>query len=217
MTRWTAAALLAGAAMAHAQTPPPAAPASAPAASAPSSPAKKELLQKLLQLQQPGIETVARGLVERPAAQMMQEAGRVLQTQVPAEKREAAGKAIEADVKRYVDESVPLVRDRAVKLAPQTIGVTLEERFSEDELRAIIAWFESPVNRKYQQAAAEMQNGFLQKLLPDARPLVDPKLQALEQKVRATLMAAAAPASGASGSSAAPSPKPAGTPKTPAK
>ena len=39
----------------------------------------------------------ARGLVERPAAQMMQEAGRVLQVQVPAEKREAVGKTIEAE------------------------------------------------------------------------------------------------------------------------
>ena len=49
----------------------------------PASPAKKELVAKLLQLQQPGIETVARGLVERPALMLMQGAGNVMQTRIP--------------------------------------------------------------------------------------------------------------------------------------
>ena len=70
-----------------------------------SSPAKKELVQKILVLQQPEIENVARSIVERPAAQMMQEAGLAMQRQVPPDKREAMGKAIEAEVKKYVYES----------------------------------------------------------------------------------------------------------------
>ena len=199
-TRWISLALFASAALANAQT--------TPAASTPVSAAKKELVQKLLVLQQPGIEGVARSLVERPAGQMMQQAGQVLQTQVPPEKREAAGKSIEADAKKFIDEAAPLVRDRAIKLAPATIGPMLEERFTEDELKVIIAWFESPVNKKYQQAAGDMQNSFLQKLVPDARPLVDPKLQALEGKIRTTLMAAtgaSAPA-GSSGNKSADKP-----------
>jgi hypothetical protein len=156
-------------------------------AQSPASPAKKELVQKLLALQQPGIEMAARGLVERPAAVMLQEAGRVVQTQIPVEKREAVAKTIEADAKRYVEEAFPLVRDRAVKLAPATLGASLEEKFSEDELKQLIAWFESPVNKKFQAASGEMQNNFMQKLVADARPLLEPKLQTLEQKVRAAL------------------------------
>ena len=152
-----------------------------------ASPAKKELVQKLLTLQQPGIEGAARSVVERPAAQMMQEAARVLQTQIPADKREAIGKTIQADVKKYVDEAFPPVRERALKIAPTTIGATLEEKFTEDELKQLIAWFESPVNKKFQQASGEMQNNFLQKLVAEARPVVEPKLQALEQKMRAAL------------------------------
>jgi hypothetical protein len=165
-----------------------------------ASPAKKELVQKLLALQQPGIEGAARNVVERPAAQMMQEAGRVLQTQIPAEKREAIGNAIQADVKKYVDEALPPVRERALKLAPTTIGTTLEEKFTEDELKQLIAWFESPVNKKFQTASGEMQNNFMQKLVAEARPLVEPKLQALEQKMRTALGVPAA----AGGDAAAP-------------
>ncbi|MEO8808209.1 MAG: DUF2059 domain-containing protein [Burkholderiaceae bacterium] len=191
MKRMTVLALLASATLAHAQS------ASAPA-SAPVSAAKKELVQKVLLLQQPAIENMARNLVEQPAGQMMQAAGRALQQQVPAEKRESVGKGIEADVKKYVDESYPVVRERAVKIAPTTIGSVLEEKFSEDELKQLIAWLESSVNKKYLQLGPEMQNGFMQKLVSEARPVLDPKLQALETKVRTALgVPAGPPASGA--------------------
>ena len=160
--------------------------------------AKKELVQRILLQQQPGLEAIARGLVEQPAAQMMQAAGRALQTEVPADKREAMARAIEADIKKYVEEALPLVRERAVKTAPSTLGAVLEEKFSEDELKQLIAWFDSPVNKKYQGLSAEMQKGFVQKVVADSRPLIEPKIQALEQKVRATLgVPAAAPQAGA--------------------
>ena len=68
---------------------------------------------------------------------MMQAAGQRAAAQVPADKREAIGKAIEADVKKYVEEATPLVRERAVKLAPSTIGAVLEEKFTEDELKQL--------------------------------------------------------------------------------
>ena len=84
------------------------------------SAAKKELVQKILQIQQTEIEGVARNLIERPAAQMMQEAGLALQRQVAPDKREAMGRAIEAEVKNYVDEAYPLVRERALRLAPSS-------------------------------------------------------------------------------------------------
>jgi hypothetical protein len=136
-----------------------------------------------------------------------------LQSQIPAEKREAAGKAIEADVKRYVDESVPLVCDKAIKLAPSTLGAAMEEKFSEDELKQLLAWFESPLNKKFQQVSPEMQNNFMQKLVAESRPLIEPKLQSLQQQVRNTLQAAA-PAAGAGATTTAP---PAATPRAPAR
>lgn len=182
---------------AQAQTPATTAPAAA-AAPAAVSPAKKELVQKILRLQQAGFDGISRGVVERPASQLMQAAGQALQTQVPPEKREAAGKSIETDVKKFVEESVPILRERANKLVPSTFGTAMEEKFTEDELKQFLAWTESPVNKKFQQTLPEVQNAFVQKLVAEASPLLDPKLQALQQKIRATLTtAAAAPAAGA--------------------
>jgi hypothetical protein len=151
---------------------------------------KKELVGKLLALQAPGIEQLATQIAQQPAIQMMQQAGAVLQ-RLPQDKREALGKDIDADVKRYVEESVPLVRSRAVELAPLTVGTVLEERFSEDELRQIIATLENPAWRKFQGAAADMQRAIVERLVADTRPQVDPKVQALQKSIGDRLRAAA--------------------------
>lgn len=190
----------------------PAAAQTASTPATPATPAKKELVQKLVLLQQPGIESVARGIVERPAMQLMQAAGQALQTQVAPDKREAVGRSIEADVKKFVDEATPLLRERAVKLAPSVLGPVLEEKLSEDELKQLIAWLESPVNKKYQQISPELQNTFGQKLLAEAGPLLDAKLQALQQKVRSTLGVPAA-----AGDTGAPAPKPGAAAPKPAR
>lgn len=168
-------------------------------AQAESTAAKKELVAKMLLLQQPAIEQAARALAERPAAQMMQQAGIALQSRVAADKREAIGKEIQADVKKYLDEAVPIVRDRAVKLAPSTIGAVLEEKFSEDELKQLIAIIESPVNRKFIQMSGDMQKALVEKLVAETQGAIEPKVKTLEQAIakRLGLTPAVAPATGA--------------------
>ena len=156
-------------------------------AAAQSSAAKKDLVAKILQLQQPAIEGVARVLVEQPAAILMQRAGNVMQTRTPPDKREAIGRDIQADVRKYVDESVPIARERAVRLAPSTIGVLLDERFTEDELRQLVAILESPVNRKFQQMGGDMQKSLQEKLVAEIKGVIEPKVKALELAVAGRL------------------------------
>lgn len=178
--------------------------AQAQTAAAPSA-AKKELIAKVLAFQQPGIESLARALVEQPASRLMQGAGAALQ-QVPQDKREAVAKAIEADVRKFVDEASAQTRDKAVQLAPTTIGTMLDEKFNEDELKQLVAWFESPVNKKYQQMGGEMQNALGQKLVAEMRTSIEGKLKALEQGVakRLGLNPQPAPASPAAPTTAKP-------------
>ena len=167
------------------------------AAPADSTATKKELVARLLQMQRSGIESMTRSLVERPAVQMTQELGQAARSQVAEDKRAALGKKVETRVRRYVDEAAPILRDRALALAPGTLGAAMEEKFNEEELRQLIAWLDSPLNKKYAQAAQEMQNDFLRKLMGDAGPVIEPKLQALNQDLRQLLSEAAAPAAAA--------------------
>jgi hypothetical protein len=177
-------ALAAAGAQAQTATPPASAAAAKPAL--PTSPAKKALVAKLLQLQQPGIESMARQLAEQPALQMLQQSRPALQ-RLPPERREAVAKEIQADARKYAEEATPIVRDRAVKLAPTTIGTMLEERLTEDELKQVIAILESPANRKFQAMAGDMQRALGEKLVAETGPLIEPKVKALEQSMRTKL------------------------------
>ncbi|MDZ7811874.1 MAG: hypothetical protein U5L74_01615 [Ideonella sp.] len=158
---------------------------------------KKELVAKIVQLQQSAIENTARELAERPAMAMLQQADGVLNTRVPQEKRAAVAKEIQADVKKYADDAVPMLRDRAVKLGPTTIGVLLEEKLTEAELKEVIAMLESPTVRKYQALAGEMEKVLAEKLVAETRTAMEAKISTLEQNVVKRLNAAA-PAAGAS-------------------
>lgn len=185
------------------------APTAATAAPAAASPAEKELVARLLKLQQPAIESLARQLAEQPAGQLLNQAGAAMQARVAPEKREATATAIRADVKKYTDEAVPLVRERAIKLAPATVGKLLEERFTEDELKQIVSLLESPVYAKYMQTSGEMQKALLEKLVADTRPAIEPKIRVLEASVGKRLGMSSPATAAAPGAASAPAKKPA--------
>lgn len=171
------ALLLAGAAsMALAQGAPSASPPAIPAA-------KKELVQKILQLQQPAFENIARGLAEQSIGPVAQQATAVLQNRIAPDQREAVAKEIQAEVTKYGNEVVPLLRDRAGKLAPETVGVMLADKLTEDELKQVVAMIESPIYRKYQSMGVDMQRVLTEKLVADTRAMVEPKLKALQVTV----------------------------------
>jgi uncharacterized protein len=169
-----------------------------------SSPAKKELVARILKVQQPAIEGMARSLVEQPAAELLSSASEALPTRVAKEKQETVIKEIHADVQKYLDDTVPTVRDRAVKIAPTTIGALLEEKFTEDELKQIIATLESPVFGKFQRMGDDMQKALIEKLIAETRSTVEPKVRALEQTVGKRLGVTTPPAASSGAAPRAP-------------
>ncbi|VTU15598.1 MULTISPECIES: DUF2059 domain-containing protein [unclassified Variovorax] len=176
---------------------------------------KAALIKQFLDLQRPGIESLARGLVEQSSAPIAQAGSQYLQTQVPADKREAAAKAADAELKKYFDESFPIVRDKAVQLAPTTIGPILEQGFTEDELRQLVAWISSPLAKKYQELNPKMQTALTEKLVAETRASIEPKMTTLDANV-ARALGAPTNGGGAASSSGGQAPAKA-APKAPAK
>ena len=168
-----------------------------------ASDAKKDLVQKVLTLQQPGIEGIGNALANQTATQVLQVAGQAM-ARVAPEKREALGAELQAEVRKFYEDIAPVLRASAVKNAPGTIGTALEEKFSEDELKVLIGWLESPVSKKYQQVSAELQQALGQKLVVETRPQVEPKLKALEGVLGTKLRAAVGDAAGAAPGAAKP-------------
>lgn len=171
---------------------------------------KKELINRVLLLQQPGVEALAKNIAEQPAIQLTLSARQAF-ANVPQDKRESVAKAIDADLKKYTDEAVPLLRERALKLAPQTIGTELDTNFNEDELKQLVSWLESPVIKRYQQIAPVMQRTLGDKLVNETRGQIEPKLKALEASMAKHLglpPPGTAPAGGAAPSSGSGAPLP---------
>jgi len=162
---------------------------------------KKELVAKLLQLQQAGIENVGRQIAAQTSQRVLQASGQAI-SRLAADKREAAAKDVEAEVKKFYEDLEPQLRKRATEVAATILPALYEERFSEDELRFVIAWFESPVSKKIQQMDNENANTVAQKIVADTRPMVEPKLKALE-----SVLAKRLGVSSASGAAAASGPK----------
>lgn len=163
-------------------------------ASAPVSAAKKELVAKVVQLQQGALEGFARNVVQQNALQVLQAAANAAQQRVAPDRREAVLRDMQADARKFAEETFPIVRDRAVKLGPAAFSPFLEERFTEDELKQLIALLESPVGKKYGQMNGEMMRSLGEKLMAEVKPLVEPKMQAYQKSIGQRL---APPATGA--------------------
>lgn len=147
------------------------------------TPAKRRLLARAVALQQSAVEAGARGLVEQSLAGIVQGGRQLLQTQVPPERRDATAREMDIEVRRYREEMTPLVRERAIRIAPEVLGPKLDATFSESELRQLIAWLESPVQKKYQAMTLDLQSAFTQRLLAESRSAFEPRLNQLGERL----------------------------------
>lgn len=179
------------------------------AASAPASPAKKELAARLVALQQSNLEQVARNLTEQPARQLLSAAEPVLRNQVPADKREAVAKQLQDDARKYVEDTTPIVRKRALELAKSQMQPAFEDGYTEDELRQLVTFFESPLFKKLQQTQPQVDQALGRALVDSVRGTLETRARALQATMAKTLgvpppgSAASAPAA----SPSAPAPK----------
>jgi uncharacterized protein len=151
---------------------------------------KKELVARVVALQQADYEAIGRGIASQPAQQMLSVAGQAL-GQLPADRREAVGKEIQAEVRKFYDSVAPMLAERAGKIGQAIVPALLEEKFSEDELKLVIAFMESPASKKYSEIGGQLPGRISERLVSETRATVEPKLKALEQSVTAKLKAAA--------------------------
>ncbi|WP_428424920.1 DUF2059 domain-containing protein [Methylibium sp.] len=152
-------------------------------------------------LQQASLDSAARSMVEGPALQFLSAAEPVLRNQVPAEKRAAVAKQLESEARKYADELNPVVRKRAQELAQSQMLPAVEEKYTEDDLRQLLAFYESPVYKKMQQIQSPIEQTLGRKLVADVQPTVEAKVKTLHATMAKILSAAPTPTppGGASG------------------
>lgn len=160
------------------------------AQAAATQPGKQELVNRVLQLWHP--ETIGDSMLQAPVADAVQQARVMLQGRAVPEKRDAAMKEIVADARQFLEDNKGVTHASAQKLVNTTVAPMLAERFTEEELRQIIAILESPVKKKFEALVPELQKKLGEGVAADTRPVIDPKLQELQQRIGMRLRSAVA-------------------------
>jgi len=160
-------------------------------AAAPVPPAKQALVDKVLKLWNP--DNIGQQMLQAPVADAVQQARAMLQGRAAPEKRDAAMNDIIGEAKQFMAEATPLTKASADKLIPATIAPLLAERYTEDELKQLIAILESPVKKKFEAMLPEMQKTLGEGVATDTRAVIDPKLQGLKEKIGLRLRTAVTP------------------------
>lgn len=144
---------------------------------------KKQLIDKILANQKPQYEQFGQMMAQAPVQPMVQQAAQVLRARVAEDKREAVGKAMEAELQAYMKDVSPALRASSVKHASEVVGSKLEASFNEAELKQLLGYLESPVIKRYNQLGPEFQQALGQKVATDNKTLVETKARALDAKL----------------------------------
>lgn len=140
------------------------------AAQAQTADPKLEWATKAVALQQgPELERLVSQLAESSSQDIVQSWGVKLRTDVPKEKVEQTAQSLNAELKKYNDDVTKIISGKVNKASTDSLVPVYMARFSLDELKQLVAFFESPAVKKYQAAAPELGNVFVNQLIMETR------------------------------------------------
>jgi len=145
------------------------------------SPEKQKLINHILELWH--VENVGLIMLQKPVEESLRQSRSLLQGRVSSELQEATMKEINQDTIAFVKETAPIVLDSAKKLIPSIVSPMLAEKFSEEELRQIIAILESPVKSKFEKVAPEIEAALGKKIATENGAKINPKMGELTEKI----------------------------------
>ena len=169
-------------------------------AHAQSADPKLEWATKAVALQQgPELQRLVSQLAESSSQDIVQSWGVKLRTDVPKEKVEQTAQSLNAELKKYNDDVSKIISSKVNKAGADSLVPVYMARFSLDELKQLVAFFESPVVKKYQAAAPELGNVFVNQLVMETRADVNARAKQFDEAAGRIVSAAPkAPAAAAS-------------------
>lgn len=153
------------------------------------TPEKQALIDHVVALWH--VENLAIAMAQRPAIEALQQSRAALQGRVSAQKQELVMKDLSQDVQKFLEEVTPVVRQVAERSKPEVLSPLLAKHFSELELRQLIDMLESPIKKKFETLAPEIERAYGESVAAQAGITINPRLQALSKSISSKLRAAA--------------------------
>lgn len=131
---------------------------------------KLEWATKAVALQQgPELERLVNQLADSAAQDVLQAWSPKLQSNVSKEKMEQARESLNTELKKYFDDVSKSITAKTAKVSTDALIPLYMQKFSLEELKQLVGFFESPAVKKYQAAAPELGNAFVQQLIEATR------------------------------------------------
>lgn len=162
------------------------------AAQAQTADSKLEWATKAVALQQgPELDRLIGQLAESSSQELVENWGNKLRAQVSKAQFDTSVESLNAELKKYNDDVSKIIKNKVNKASTDSLIPAYMERFSQDELKQLVAYFESPVVKKYQAAAPALGNIFVNQLIMETR--VDVTARAKKFDEAATKIVGTAP------------------------
>ena len=143
---------------------------------------KLEWATKAVAVQQgPELERLVNQLAESSSQGIVQSWGDKLRSDVPKDKVEQTTQSLIAELKKYNDDAVKIISSKVNKASTDSLIPVYMARFSLDELKQLVAFFESPAVKKYQSAAPELGNIFVNQLVMETRVDVNARAKQFDE------------------------------------
>jgi uncharacterized protein len=118
-------------------------------------------------------------------------------SQMPEAKQQAAINAMDAELKKFNDDTLKLITTQATKVRGDALLNAYIERFSEEELKQLVALMEAPVFKKYQSVGPDLGGIYIKAIVDGTRSAVEARSKTFDAAAAKIvgIPAAAAPAS----------------------
>ena len=160
--------------------------------------AKRALANKLVQLQ---LKTDGPAITDQLTNSAVQPivAGwsqRLDETVPPARQKEVRDK-LDVELKKFADSTHKSIEAQVGKAAEAAMVPIFMEKLSEDEMKTIIAYMESPASAKLQALGADATDAWAKRIIDSTRSQVEASAKTFESAADRIVKAAAGGASGA--------------------
>ena len=154
---------------------------------------KRALAVKLAQIQQKNDRQAITDQLTASAAQpIIIHWSQELEKSVPAARQQEVRTKLDAELKKFTDKTEKNVGAQVASAAESALVPIFMEKLSEDELKTIVTYLESPASTKFQNLGVEAGNAWAKKIIDATKSAVESDAKAFDAAAKRIVDAAAA-------------------------
>lgn len=154
---------------------------------------KRALAVKLAQLQQKNDKDAITDQLTASAAQpLIIRWSQEVEKSVPAARQQEVRTKLDAELKKFTDKTEKNVGAQVASAAEAALVPVFMEKLSEDELKTIVTYLESPASTKFQNLGGEAGNAWAMKIIEATKGAVESDAKAFDAAAKRIVDAAAA-------------------------